>query len=221
MIKGIVFDFDGVILESVAVKDQAIFDLFRNESQQVRQRVLDLHRDTPGINRRSRLELLLTKGLGKEHVTAREVDALLQQFSELIWQGLLNCPEVPGVRKFLEDLPDIPCYVASAGPGQEVQTLARERNFLQYFEDILGAPRKKPDMLQEIVAGEQVSAKNILFIGDKISDYHAAHQAGTAFLGRKTAHNPTAFPDNVPVITDFTPGRTYLLHELIYNSQHH
>lgn len=206
MIKVLVFDFDGVILESVTVKDQAVYDLFENATHKERQRVLDLHRRNPGINRCERINMILTQGLGRE-ATPEEVDRLLNRFAQLVWDGLMNCPEVPGVREFLKDVsPKMPCYVVSAAPQAEVRAVARARGFSRYFVDILGAPPAKTEHLKEIIYRKHVSVHSVIFIGDKISDYQAAKAAGCKFIARKPQEGGAYFPDGTVVIEDFRCG---------------
>lgn len=207
MIKAIAFDFDGVILESVGVKDEAIYELFEDAGPEERSRVLDLHRKTPGINRQDRMELLLTRGLGRQ--ASQDIIAMLQErFARLVWDGIMKCPEVSGVRNFLEFMnkKGIPCYVVSAAPQQEVKSMAEARNLSGYFKDIFGAPENKTKLLKNIADREEIKPKHILFIGDKISDYQAAKKANTQFLGRKDHNNPTVYPEEVKTINDFTPN---------------
>jgi phosphoglycolate phosphatase-like HAD superfamily hydrolase len=205
LIKVFAFDFDGIILESVSVKDQAIFDLFDDATRQERKRLLDLHRKTPGINREDRIHMLLREGLGKKEVSPDLVNRLLRRFASLVWDCLMKCPEVPGIRLFLEQIyRRIPCYVVSAAPQDEVRAVAEARDFSRYFVDIFGTPPAKNERLKEIMNRENVHGQSILFIGDKISDFKAAQSAGTIFLGRKTpGNNATKFPDKTMVVTEF------------------
>lgn len=217
MVRIIAFDFDGVVLESVSVKDQAVFDLFEGISAEQRRQVLDIHRSNPGIDRRRRINLLLTEGLGWQ-AAPEEIDRLLDRFSGLACQGLLDCPEVPGIRDFLETVKAIPLYIVSAAPGAEVRAVARARGFSRYFKDILGTPPLKAEILAEIVRRENVPAESILFIGDKISDYRAAENAGVLFAGRRTRENPADFPADVPVVDDFEEGALRIRQIFFQNS---
>ncbi len=204
MIKVFVFDFDGIILESVPIKDQAIYHLFENIKQTERELVLDLHRQNPGINRRDRIRMLLTQGLGQKEVSPDLLNGLLMRFTSLVSDGLMECPEVPGVRKFLDEIcQQKPCYVVSAAPRDEVRAVAEARGFSEYFLDILSTPPAKAEHLKKIIKQEMVQPESVLFIGDKISDYNAAKKAGTVFLGRICALNPTFFSDGTQTFLDF------------------
>jgi phosphoglycolate phosphatase-like HAD superfamily hydrolase len=215
--KVLAFDFDGVILESVAIKDQAVFVLFQNATLEERRRVLELHRKTPGINRRDRITLLLTEGLGRE-APQEVVGALLDRFAKLVWHGLMSCTEVRGIRDFLKTMADIPCYVVSASPEEELLVVAEQRNLSRYFVDLLGTPPPKSELLRLIMTREGVPAESILFIGDKISDFKAARNVGTHFIGRRCPENTTEFPDGVPVIDDFSTNGKNILESCFSNS---
>jgi phosphoglycolate phosphatase-like HAD superfamily hydrolase len=205
LINVIAFDFDGVILESVAVKDQAVFSLFQDATLEERRKVLELHRKKPGINRRDRVTLFLTEALGR--VVSQEVmEALLERFAKLVWHGLMSCPEVRGIRDFLNTLADIPCYVVSAAPEEELRVVAEQRDLSHYFVDLFGTPPPKSTLLRMIMRREGIPAESIMLIGDKMSDFKAAQDVGSHFIGRRCSENATTFPDSVPVINDFGPN---------------
>lgn len=208
MIRALALDFDGVILESVEVKDKAIYNLF-DLTEIERQRILELHRNNPGINRRTRMELLLREGLGREP-TAEAVDNLIERFKDLVLDGLSSSPEVPGIRCFLEELSGLPCYVVSAAPQEELRYIAEQRSISPYFKDLCGWPPRKTDLLREVARRENADPESILFIGDKISDYEAACSIGTKFVGRKTPKNPTLFPEQALVIHNFHEAIPYI-----------
>jgi phosphoglycolate phosphatase-like HAD superfamily hydrolase len=207
LIKVFAFDFDGIILESVSVKDQAIFDLFDDATRQERKRLLDLHRKTPGINREDRIHMLLREGLGKKEVSPDLVNRLLRRFASLVWDCLMKCPEVPGVRQFLEQIyRKIPTYVVSAAPQSEVQSVAQARDLSRYFIELLGAPTTKSELLRRIQLKENITADSMLFIGDRMSDYRAASEVGVHFIGRISRQSQTEFPEENSVIQDFDQG---------------
>jgi phosphoglycolate phosphatase-like HAD superfamily hydrolase len=211
LIKVLAFDFDGVILESVSVKDQAVLDLFADLPLQKCRRILDLHHQNPGIARKERMTLFLEKGLGKE-ARMEEVASLLDRFAGLIWKGLMSCPEVNGIRNFLRIHANIPKYIVSAAPQEEVNAVAEKREFAGYFHRILGAPSKKTELLKKIIEIEKVRPDYVLFIGDKISDYKAAQSAGVTFVGSSMPNNPPSFPKNLLIIENFIYSSAVMNH---------
>jgi len=203
LIKVLVFDFDGVLLESVSVKDQAFHELFEDATFEERKNVLALHQRTPGIHRRDKIALLMTEVLNR-HPTPVLVNVALKRFKNLVWNGLMQCPEVEGVRYFLDAThKQIPCYVVSAAPHDELQAVARKRNFTQYFVDLFGSPPGKAELLQRIAVLEDVHPEEITLIGDKYSDLKAAQMIGSGFIGRVAPGDKSNFPAEIEVIPNF------------------
>lgn len=198
----LVLDFDGVVLESVAVKDRAFFDLFDDATNEEKKRVLDFHLSTPGINRREKITRLLAEVLGRPP-TKDALEVALDRFSGLVWDSLLACKEVPGIRRLLESNKGMPCYVVSASPQDELRALAEARDLTRHFASVYGSPASKAELLRQVVAAEDVSPRALLFIGDKLSDLKAAREVGARFIGRRSPENPTDFPAGTRLISDF------------------
>lgn len=51
MINAILFDFDGVLVESVDVKTRAFADLFKDEEDEIVEKVVNYHLKNSGISR--------------------------------------------------------------------------------------------------------------------------------------------------------------------------
>jgi phosphoglycolate phosphatase-like HAD superfamily hydrolase len=61
----------------------------------------------------------------------------------------------------------------------------------QYFKGVYGAPESKASILTKVASGLGIGAKELLMIGDAMSDYLAAKEVGARFLGRASnGHNP-------------------------------
>ena len=203
MIKVLAFDFDGVILDSATVKDQAFYDLFEGITLQERDKILALHKRTPGINRRDKISLLMSEVL-KRDAHPEIVNNALERFAELVWDGLIACPEVAGIRKLLEEIyRRLPCYVVSAAPHEELRAVTAKRNLSKYFVDIWGSPPSKSELLQRIVSQEDVLPEEVTLIGDRSSDLKAAQSVGTGFIGLVPPGNESEFPEEIKVVDNF------------------
>lgn len=202
MIKTLILDFDGVILESVDAKSKAILALFPEASQQIRAKILELHKSHPGINRENRMRIFLTEGFGINPSQDR-IKYLVDRFSLLVEKEMASCQEVRGVKKFLEATSHLSCYIASAAPENEVKTILSNKKLSHYFKNIFGSPYSKKEILNMIVSKKKCSNSSTLFIGDKISDYEAAKDIHINFLGRLTHSEPTKFPDHITTFDNF------------------
>ena len=74
----------------------------------------------------------------------------------------MSCPEVAGVRKFLDEISkQLPCYVVSAAPQDELRAVAEKRNFSKYFVDVWVSPPAKAELLQRIIMQEGVMPEEV------------------------------------------------------------
>lgn len=182
----IVFDFDGVVLESADVKTDAFVELFAAHGPDVQAKVKQHHLENLGISRFVKFawayENLLRKPLTPEHSTA-----LGEQFSALALDKVLSCPYVPGARDAIETLAKrYPLFIASGTPQQELELIVERRGLSPFFREIHGSPREKPAVLRDLMARLQLAPEAVLFIGDGMSDYKAATEVGVPFLARDT-----------------------------------
>jgi phosphoglycolate phosphatase-like HAD superfamily hydrolase len=197
----LILDFDGVVLESVAVKTNAFAALFPASMQAV---VLACHRETPGLGRTKKIECMFRAVFGRTPSPA-EMEGLLEKFALKSLSGVMSCPEVPGLRYFLENLSGVAAHIVSAAPEDEVREVAEKRNLAQFFQSISGMPITKEAHLARLL--DENSARPALYIGDRISDLKAAEMAGVGFLGRVAEGEENPFPEETPVIADFISGR--------------
>lgn len=198
-------DFDGVVLESVQVKDDAFWRLFEDEPEGARDRVLALHRATPGMRRPSKMAMLFREVRGREP-NEEEVAALVMRFEGLVFETLLLCPMVTGLEVLLERLVGVPLYVVSAAPVAEVRLVAERRGFDRRCRSVLGSPPAKQELLGEVLSRERVPPLHMLYVGDRAPDLAAAREHGIPFLGRVAPGEANPFPPDVSIIRDFAEG---------------
>ena len=204
-LKTIVFDFDGVLAESVAVKGEAFYDLYREYGPQIQDQVLDYHLGHGGVSRFDKIRYYETELLGRPNPTDQEVDYIAERFSSLVEEKVTQSAWVTGAKEFLEAYhTKIPLYVVSATPQAELERIIEKRDMSRYFKTIYGSPTKKPVHLNTIARENTYAPQDMVMIGDTISDYNAAKDVGTYFIGRLEGDAPTDFPGGTPVINDLT-----------------
>ncbi|MGB7789250.1 HAD family hydrolase [Methanoregula sp.] len=183
MISTIIFDFDGVILESVTIKTEAFRVLFSDVPEHVDE-IVQFHRDNGGMSRFDKIRYIY-KNILKKDLDQVTFETLSEKFSNLVFHGVLNAPFVPGAAEFLKKYSStIPLYVVSATPEKELREIMLERNLTPFFKEVYGAPRKKNDCIDEILSKSGVPASDVLFVGDALNDLAAAQASGVAFIGR-------------------------------------
>ncbi len=200
MLKAIVFDFDGVILESVDIKTRAFKELFKDYPDQL-EKILKLHLDNTGMSRFDKFKIIYADYLGRTTDDC-ELGRVGEAFSRLVYGEILRCPFVPGAYEFLEKrAKQYEMFLASATPQEELWDIAKRRGLDRFFEGIYGSPRRKDEILRGILVECKLRPGEVVFIGDAVNDYRYAQQARIPFIGRVPRGQDNIFPTERVVAT--------------------
>jgi phosphoglycolate phosphatase-like HAD superfamily hydrolase len=181
--KTIVFDCDGVVLDSNVVKTEAYFRAAKNlgHTDAQAQALVDYHVKLGGISRYHKFEWYLREVLNQT-VTEQAVQVLLDEFARELEVGLMECPIAEGLPILREATKAANWMILSGGDQQEIRTLFGKRNLTQYFDGgLFGSPNNKDEVLAREKANGNVQMP-ALFIGDSKYDFEAAHRAGLDFV---------------------------------------
>lgn len=201
MIRVIVFDFDGVILESAKIKTDAFADVVNGYPKQHADAFVAYHMAHMGISRHVKFRYFIEEILGQNY--SEEVGKrLADRFSDIVFSRVMECPFVPGAKEFLErNHTKYDMYIASGTPEKELMQVVKGRNLYPYFKRIYGTPMKKEEIVETICREYQYSRKEMVFVGDASTDLYAAEHTGLPFIGRNTDENFEIFK-NIPYKVD-------------------
>jgi phosphoglycolate phosphatase-like HAD superfamily hydrolase len=186
-LRAIVFDFDGVILESADIKTDAFQELFAGYPEK-RQAILEYHLNHIGISRYVKFEYITEKLLGLPYAES-DRKRLGEEFSRLALEKILVCPEISGAQNLMLALKGkVLRAVASGTPEDELRQIVSARKMEDWFEEVWGTPRTKPEIIRDLIARHGFSAENVLMVGDGLTDYKAAQETGVRFLAREPGH---------------------------------
>ncbi len=204
-LRAVVFDFDGVILESSDIKTEAFCELFSHLEPSLLSRVRQHHLDNLGISRFVKFEWVYRNLLGRPLTEAERLE-LGDRFSAIALRKVLACPLVPGAAEALAALsPRYPLFVASGTPQEELDHVVDTRGLRGAFVEVWGSPRAKVDILTDIAGRHGFRPDELLFVGDGTSDARAAEAAGVHFLARATpAMGDFWFRSGVRAVDDLT-----------------
>ena len=186
MIRAVVFDFDGVVLESADVKTDAFVELFAPHGAEIAAKVREHHLANLGISRFKKFAWIYEHLLGRA-ITDDESRALGERFSALALDKILVAPLVPGAEAALAALgASHPLFVASGTPADELRLIVDRRGLAPRFREVHGTPTEKPEILRDLMARHALAPREVLFVGDGASDHKAAAATGVEFLARDT-----------------------------------
>jgi phosphoglycolate phosphatase-like HAD superfamily hydrolase len=182
-IQVLVFDFDGVIVESNAVKTEVFSDIFKGYPG-FYEVMMDYHLKNISSSRVDKFRYLA--GLLKLEDPALFMDEILKKFSHTVKKRVISAPLVDGAQSLLAKyFKEMPIYLASVTPEEELKDILVQKNIECYFKGVYGCPPwKKSDALSDIANLENVDVSSMLLIGDSSGDQRAAKIAGVNFVGR-------------------------------------
>jgi HAD superfamily hydrolase (TIGR01549 family) len=200
--KIVIFDFDGVILESADIKTRAFARLFESHPEHV-DAIVALHLKHAGVSRYTKFQMIHDDILGLPLDDA-QLTRLGTEFSRLALEEILECPYVPGAREFLEARHQgYHLYVASGTPEEELRDIVRQRDLADFFRAVYGTPAVKAEISRRILDETGLEPHEAVFVGDAMSDLEGARGAGVPFVGRVPTGGPNPFVgEQVPVVAD-------------------
>jgi phosphoglycolate phosphatase-like HAD superfamily hydrolase len=187
--KTIVFDCDGVILDSNVVKTEAYFRTAKQlgVTDAQAQALVDYHVKLGGVSRYHKFDWFLREVL-KQPVTKNAIQIWLDAFAKELEVVLMQCDIADGLEALKLKTPNATWMVLSGGDQQEIRDLFHKRTLpsgkvlAELFE---GGLFGSPDNKDEVLAREKVSGHlrfPALFVGDSKYDYEAANKAGLDFV---------------------------------------
>ena len=198
--KSIIFDCDGVILNSNKIKTESFKKILENFDTRAIQEFIDYHENNGGLSRYIKLDYFLSTILPKySEITENKDDMLLyllQGYGNVCKKSLINSEVAKNLEKLKSITNRIPWTIVSGGDQKELRDVFTKKNLASYFKGgIFGSPDKKIDIIQR---EEKYGLINYpaIFLGDSKLDYLVAKNLNIDFLF-------------VTQWTDFKEHRTY------------
>lgn len=210
MIKVIVFDFDGVLVDSNPLKDKAWFNIFENYPK-IPQHVVT---DVLSRNKGTRFDILRNiferTGFPKKEVQ-KNIDAEAFRFDALVQDWIVKRGLISGVTQTLTDFSKrFHVYINSGTPNPSLNTSIERLGIKHYFQGIYGSPPKKKENLKTILDRESISGKEAVVIGDAEEDYLSAYSQSAFFIAVASGFYDWGSQRNFPIISSVDMARKLL-----------
>jgi len=189
MLKGIIFDFDGVIAESVQVKTDAFASVYEQYGDNIVKKVIEHHEANGGMSRFEKIKLYHESFLNKA-ITNEEIEELANQFSKLVVQKVIDSPYVLGALEYIQKCSTkYNLFISTGTPTNEMKQILVSKGIDKYFSEVYGSPDKKSAHILKIISKYNYHPNELIFYGDANTDIDAAEQASIPFVLIRNIYN--------------------------------
>lgn len=202
--KTVLFDFDGVILDSARLKTSAFAEVYGSEEPEKVAEVVAYQQMHGGIGRRQKFEYF-EREIFDRPGDDETVNRLCDRFGQIIEASMLSCAFIPGAEALLAWLENmVPMHVVSGMPEDDLKIVIERRGLSRYFRTVSGSPKSKQAEFLAIMQMEDACACECLAVGDSLTEFHAARKIGIPFLAIVAPDVADLFPADVKKTSDLT-----------------
>lgn len=176
----VVFDFDGTLIDSNAVKRDMFYTYSRFDSGGVErmQRILE---HVVG-DRYAIWDAYIRERDGVSyHIST--VHQIVLDFNKAVNKAIALAPEMPGASTLLHELEKSGLHMAvsSATPLEDLRAVLEQRGWIARFSSVSGSPATKIETLQYLIKTHDVKVEEVAVVGDGEDDRESAGAFGCNF----------------------------------------
>ena len=184
MIKNILFDFDGVILDSMPVREYGFREIFKNFENIHIERLIDYHKQNQGLPRFNKIRYFFSDIL-LSPVSENQAATYAEKFSAIMKKELIKKKYI--ITQTLEFIKNnynrFNLHIVSGSEETELKYLCAALELSIYFKSILGSPRLKSQLVHQVLTTDNYLPHETILIGDSVNDYEAALKNNIYFFG--------------------------------------
>ena len=180
----ILWDFDGVILDSMLVREYGFKKVLEKYPQEQVEELLNFHKENGGLSRYVKFRYFFEE-IRNEDLKKEKLKALTERYSEIMRAKLVSQKNlIPESVDFIkENYLDYKMHIVSGSDGEELRFLCNRLGIDKYFETINGSPTPKIELVANLVTKYNYKPKKLCLIGDSQNDYEAAKKNHIDFYG--------------------------------------
>lgn len=180
----ILWDFDGVILDSMAIRDLGFEKTLSNFPKTEVAQLMEFHRKNGGLSRYVKFRYFFEE-IRNEEISEEEVLEYAQKFSAIMMDLLIDEKLLieDSVSFIKEAYTQFKFHIVSGSDGVELNNICKELELSSYFLSIEGSPIPKNKLVKDILELYKYKKGNVCLIGDSINDLEAAEANGIYFFG--------------------------------------
>ena len=184
MIKNILFDFDGVILDSMPIRDYGFKEIFKDFDDDLVNKLLEYHNQNGGLSRYVKIKYFYNKLL-KQEISEEKITNYADNFSKIMKIELVDKRYlIADTLKFIkESYKKYNLHIVSGSDERELQYLCKELGIDSFFQSVNGSPTHKNILVKNVLSVNRYIDSETILIGDSVNDYDAATENNLVFYG--------------------------------------
>ena len=184
MIRNILFDFDGVILDSMPIRDYGFKEIFKDFDDGLVNKLLEYHNQNGGLSRYVKIKYFYNKLL-KQEISEDKIINYADNFSKIMKIKLVDKRYlIADTLKFIkESYKKYNLHIVSGSDEKELQYLCKELGIDSFFQSVNGSPTHKNILVENVLATNRYIESETILIGDSVNDYDAATENNLVFYG--------------------------------------
>ncbi|MBT0819574.1 HAD hydrolase-like protein [Campylobacter lari] len=184
LIKNILWDFDGVIIDSSAIRDYGFREIFKEFDKALVEKLIEYHSINGGLSRFHKIRYFFNEILKKD-INDDEVKAYADRFSLIMREELVKSKYLilDSINFIKENYEKYNFHIVSGSEHDELNFLCQKLQINYYFYSINGSPTPKIELVKNLLMKENYNKSETILIGDSINDYEAAKENNIAFFG--------------------------------------
>lgn len=182
--KNIIFDFDGVILDSISIRTDAFAYTLRGYPSDLVNKLIEYHLYHGGLSRFHKFQYFFDNLLHQE-LSEEKMQMLLADFSSFVKNKLTDKSLLikDTIDYIINNHKKQQFFIASGSEQEELRYICYSLDIDHFFVGIFGSPTHKTTIVANIIQNYSLSHKETVMIGDSINDLEAAKSNHIGFFG--------------------------------------
>jgi phosphoglycolate phosphatase-like HAD superfamily hydrolase len=176
----LIFDCDGVILDSNRIKTEAFREVAAPIDAELAEELVRYHIENGGISRYRKFDYFIGR-CRERGIEVPSNDVMSKRFGDRVRDALMVCP-VTDCLPALRAATSVSTWMVASGADQaELRNVFEARRLASLFNGgIFGSPTSKREIVRETFE-KHGKPRPALMLGDSREDFHAARGAGIDF----------------------------------------
>ena len=181
-IKVILWDFDGVLINSNSIRDYGFEQVLKGYPRQQVEQLIQFHKTNGGLSRYVKFRYFFETIRG-ETLTDIHLNKLVNNFSAIMRKSLVNESLLitENINFIKNNFQKYNMHIVSGSDQSELRDLCKALNISCYFKSIYGSPVPKNNLVSMTLEKYNYSKSECILIGDSINDYEAAKMNKISF----------------------------------------